>query len=436
MTRGWISGISLLVFFLAPRSGAGGEPSPPPGASPDTTQAGYLERLQEEDREFYSDELWQTSPALRDSAVGELETLGLDRYRDLSDSRRSALTFDLVFADDLIAYNRVEGVVAGLGVDVEHRRGARLDLQAAYATAPRKLRHRESLGIPLGWRLAWLEAGYADRVVPYGSNRPTANTLRALVAAYDEQDYLRERNLWAALDVPWSRDHRFRLTYEAARQTSRPARADFSILGNGDRLGANPPVDEGFDRAVILEVHLGSLVEARQEATLRHRVSGGGLGGDFTYVRTDIAASARRYLPGNHEVTLDVGGARTGGSPPRQALADVGGLSTVRGYPRRSLEGRTSAFARMEVLSGRDLLGLTGLRALEKLRLQFLAWGDAGRVWEGNSRDWVVSLGAGVQRYIGPLGRGSFIRLDTAFPVGPDRPANTVWYLRFNRALF
>ena len=73
---------------------------------------------------------------------------------------------------------------------------------------------------------------------------------------------------------------------------------------------------------------------------------------------------------------------------------------------------------------------------IRDLRLQLVPWADAGRVWEGNRDTWIYSAGAGIQRYLGPFGRGAYLRLDAALPLGPDRPEDLRWYLRFSRALF
>jgi outer membrane translocation and assembly module TamA len=92
--------------------------------------------------------------------------------------------------------------------------------------------------------------------------------------------------------------------------------------------------------------------------------------------------------------------------------------------------------ARAEVLLPYNLLGATGVSFLRDLRLQLVPWADAGRVWDGGSDAWIAAAGIGVQRYLGPFGSGAFLRLDAAFPTGPDRPEDVRFHLHFSRALF
>ena len=83
-----------------------------------------------------------------------------------------------------------------------------------------------------------------------------------------------------------------------------------------------------------------------------------------------------------------------------------------------------------------DLLSWTAVPVIQDLRLQLVPWADAGRVWDGNRNAWLSSAGVGIQRYMGPFGKGAYLRLDAAFPTGPDRSEDIRWYLRFSRALF
>lgn len=405
--------------------------APVPASVDSTAGEPLLQRLQEADRNLYPPELLETDPGLRDSSLAALDSLGLAGYEHRY--RGDALEAGLTVASSLITYNRVEALVAGLGLNLDARGGAHLNLQAAYATGPRKLRHLERLEVPV--RGLVLEGGYADRVVAYGSNTPTANGLRALVGSADEQDYLRRSGARAGVRRDGRHGSRVGAAYEAARDRSVERHTDFAFLGDSRLMGVNLPVAEGMTRSVVLEAAWGRLGDDRLHLDLRHRVAGGGLGGDFDFVRTDFHGSIRRYLPGNHEVVWDLALARAGGAPPVQELADVGGLCTVRGFDRRTRVGRTSLAARLELFPAFDPLG-AAVPALAKARLQFVPWADAGRVWDGNSDAWLTSAGIGVQHYIAPLEDAAYLRLDAAFPLGPDRPETVRFLLRFARALF
>jgi hypothetical protein len=432
---------STILFLVAP-PGVRGRPRPPDdreriGRSEEEEKS-YLDRLQEEDRRFFSDELLDIDPAIRDSALNTLTGVGFEEYLEQSRRRHPAIEYDLEAADDLMTYNRVEGPVIGLKSVLSHRRGASVEIQGAYATASEKLRHLEVLRYPITrGRRAWsVGVGYGDRVLPYGSNRPAGNTLRALFGSADEQDYLRSQAGWGIVTLRLEGILSLRAGYRGARETSIGVHTDFGLLGDHRLLARNAPVNEGYDRNVFVEGLWGSLTAGRQELAGRFQVSGGALGGDFTYTRTDLRASVRRYLLGNHELTADLALSRAGGVPPLQRLADVGGLSTVRGFDRRTRTGEASLSARLELLLPYNLPGMTGLSALRDLRLQLVPWVDAGRVWSGSSHAWLGACGFGIQRYLGPFGSGSFLRLDLAFPTGPDRNEDSRLYLHFWRGIF
>lgn len=433
----WLVASICCTLLIPPETAAATANKPVPGSgseAADTTQ-GYLEQLQLDDARFYPEDLLEIDFALRDSALAALDSLGFEAYQQRARSRSRVFDFDLNPAGRLMTYNRVEGLVAGLAADFSWSRWS-LDLQGAYATGPEKLRFLGALGAILAWGRLYGEVGYAERVVAYGSNRPTANSLRTLVGSADERDYLKSEGGWVWLRVPWRGGGNLGLGYEAKKESSVQAATTFAFLGNSARMGSNAAIESGYDRAVFLRGNLGSLEEDRREVSFEYRIAGGGLGGDFIYTRVDAGASARRYLLADHELVITAGFSRVGGSPSLQQVPDVGGLSTVRGFSRRTLLGKSAISARVELLVPYDFLAWTTVPVIRDLRLQFVPWADGGRVWDGNRNTWITSAGAGVQRYLGPFGKGAYLRLDAAFPTGPDRPDEIRWYLRFSRALF
>jgi len=206
------------------------------------------------------------------------------------------------------------------------------------------------------------------------------------------------------------------------------------VFGNLDQ--PNPAVDQGALRSIDLELEAGSISDAREHLLLDYRIAGGGLGGDFTFTGLEASGQARRYLVGGTEALLSLRYEDTGGSPPLQYLADEGGLSSVRGWMRSTLLGRSGFDTRLEIYLPVDPLALTRVPLLERAHIQPVLWSDAGRVWNGNSDLWITSLGFGLQRYIGPFGPAANLRLDFAFPTGPSRPDDLHVYLWFREALF
>jgi hypothetical protein len=436
--------MALLTAVLVAWSGPASAQAP---ALSDTLQPGsLLERLQREDRSFYSDEIVELDRALADSGLATLDSLGFEAFEreTLKGARRSGLSFG--FATELGLYNRVEGGIAGAGMRlrVPVVTGPELRLQGGYASGPRKFRHYESLRVPLSlrYRAPAVEAGYADRAVRYYADEGGEDLLTAFFGSDAEENYLHRRGGWLAFSWEGSPVGRWSLRAEAAKEDTVRRRTDYGLFGGKRDMSPNLPVDEGRDRAIEGAWALGSVLSGRQQIALRHRVAGGMLGGDFAYSRFAATVSARRFLPWNHEAILDLTHVRVGGRPPEQRLADLGGLGTVRGFLPRSRVGTESLRARLEVQVPYDVFKRARVPLLRKAGLQLVPWADAGRTWGEDpasgdgSGTWLTSAGLGVQKLLGPFGEASFLRLDVAVPMGPERPDDVRAYLYFARGLF
>ncbi len=396
-----------------------------------------LKKLQRDDTSQFESDVTAFDAAFRDSVLAALDSLGIDEFRKQNRRRpwRLGLSFDL--ATRLWDYNRSEGFVFGGGMTLEPLGidGPWLQLQGAYASGSEKFRHYEGLSIPLaphGYLTA--QVHYEDRVMPYGGNRPTANSVRALIGAEDAQDYLRRRGGGAYLVSRPQRYVRVSAGYEASKQTNVPLTTKFALFG-GDLPRINRPVREGIERAAVLGARVGDLESALWQVTVAHRIAGGALAGDFTFNRTDVDYAVRRYLA-RHELVLQGGWARTGGNVPEQAAADLGGVEMVRGFDRRTQVGTSELHARLEYLVPYDVFRAAKIPLLRRARLQLVPWADAGRTWGGTRESWLTSAGIGLQYFLGPFGRASFLRLDTSFPMGPDRPQDVRVDLRFAAGLF
>jgi len=421
----------LVWFFLFWAMAAGARAQTAPG---DSVTESLHERLRRQDEARYDPELLQTDSALRDSLLTSLDSLGLAGARE---KRPFPLRVGFNPALGLWTYNRVEGFLLAAGVDLEGRRVQEpwMQLQGGYAFGSEKFRYRGILRLPLGPEAWGFDARmqFEDRVVPYGSNRPLWNGLRAFVGGEDARDYM--GRLGGSAFLRWRRWRSLQLTvgYEAAEESSVSATTEFALLGN--MAPDNLPIQDGTDRAIVGTLRLGSLVHHLARLDVEHRVAGGGLGGSFTYNRTDANLAARRYF-WRQEFVLQLRYVRTAGTVPVQRLADVGGLSTVRGWRKRAQVGESSFDARLEYLVPYDLFRGTRVPLLRRMRLQLAPWADAARTWDGPSDSWIYAAGLGIQHFLGALGEPTYLRLDVAFPMGPERSRDVRLELHFVRGVF
>ncbi len=102
-------------------------------------------------------------------------------------------------------------------------------------------------------------------------------------------------------------------------------------------------------------------------------------------------------------------------------MADIGGLTELRGFDPRFRVGRSSFSGRLEMRIPYDFLSHAPIPGLRSTHLQFVPWVDSARIFDGEGEEWNTSVGLGIQRFLGFFGRASNLRLDLAAPLGPDR---------------
>jgi hypothetical protein len=385
-----------------------------------------LARLQQEDDAAYSGEVDITNHAFIDSTAAMHDSLGVAGLKGgpplYGDAWR--LDFDPHITD--WDYNRVEGFLFGGGGSFGRAdERAKLEAFGGYATASEKFRWRAKFKAEFPRTEHKLAAfvSFRDYVDPFGSNRIALNSLRAFVGGADEQDYLHRTGGGAGLELtPWDDVH-FAVGYEGRRERSIGQDADFSFWGDLDK--PNPAIDEGDEHAAVASFELGG--RRWLNAQLTQRLAGGSLGGDFRYARTDLMLHVRGFILGRQEFEATLQGVATADAPPFQQLADVGGLSTVRGYERRTHVGEHSFAARVEYMFPYDIFASTKIPLVEDLGVQLIPWGDAARVGDGDSNDWITSVGFGLQRYLWPVSNAANVRLDFAWPIDNTKDDFTVY---------
>ncbi len=146
--------------------------------------------------------------------------------------------------------------------------------------------------------------------------------------------------------------------------TARWSQDEFSSLDSqvdwipvGNRLArktfrVNPAVDEGKANSLRLDIQVDNRDHRRwhrREWLVNSMVEQGGgrLGGDFTFRR--VLLEMRRYLEdGESELDLRLRLGRGSGELPRQYLYNLGGYSTLRGYPHKAFSGDRMALLNIE----------------------------------------------------------------------------------------
>lgn len=384
-----------------------------------------LAQLQQEDDAAYPSEAMATEAQFTEATLARHDSLGLAGIAGEGPSLYG--TDWKLGANPALTrwdYNRVEGFLFGGEVTLGQADESLAELSAfgGYATGSEEFRYAIEARAPIPSTSSKLSlaAWYRDHAEPFGSNRIALNSVRAFVGGADEQDYLHRLGGGTKVAFDPSDALRFELGFEASEVATVATTEDFSIFG--DMNQPNPVVEEGDERDVVASVRVRA--PDWLDIDLSYRTAGGSLGGDFRFNRADMTVHAFRYLAGRHGLDVTLKGVTTGDAPPLQYLADIGGLSTVRGYDRRFHVGEHSFAARLEYPVPYDLFAMSRIPLLRSTHVQWLPWFDAGRVGDGDSRDWMSAAGIGLQRYIGPFGEAANVRLDVAFPF--DSPTDDV----------
>jgi hypothetical protein len=419
-----MKGLFLLLCFFA----LAGSVQAQPAAQDTVSGPALLEQLQKEDKDYFIQDIWDFDLEWEDSLKAVLDSVGLDSLRDQIDRAKPWFSKEFSYNKHTLSYNRVEGFVPGVSGDFKFGRTQRMIVhgEGAYAFASKKVRYDTHVR----WRIGdvGFQVGYADQVVPFGNNRVHGNSVRAFVGGSDDQDYLRSTGGRAGFGLSgnkWSLSS----AYRARKERSVGANTEFALFGK--MRDPNPEIDEGVDRQVYVTGHLGSYSRDRIRLEATHRVSGGALGGDFIYNRADMDLRVRQYVIASHEVTLRARGTAASSNAPSQRKADMGGIDLVRGFRRGTRVGDQSAAGRLEYFIPYDVFRRAKVPILKGAGLQLVPWADAGRTWNGDNDTWLTSAGLGVQIFLAPFRYFSYLRLDVAVPMGPDRPDDARVFIRF-----
>lgn len=216
------------------------------------------------------------------------------------------------------------------------------------------------------------------------------NTLALLLFRRDYRDYFEREGMGAYLS--WRIPDFSTLSLHLRSDDYRTLATQWgtrSWLNRRDPLRANPAVDEGEIRAIVVRLERLAHRTHRTRAGFYHWIemehAGGGLEGDFEYVR--LLADGRSVFRLSPAATLSlrgVAGTAWDGAVPSQKLFYLGGPDGLRAHEFGAFRGAQLALAQAEYSvslwqldhGGRD----TGLEAL--------AFVDVGRAWSSGTGRW------------------------------------------------
>lgn len=289
-----------------------------------------------------------------------------------------------------------------------------------------------------GVRLGPLTVAHAREVYAYGSGGMPGNSFLALTAGKDWNDWYRAEGWSADVALPTGR-LKLLVGGAAQDQESLANATDFTLFERGDPFRPNPAIDDGSVRWVHVAAAAGNAEEGRLAGSLVTAVSGGGLGGDFSFNRTRAEVTARQRLWFGDEARVRLTAGDVAGDPPFQSLYHLGGTKTLRGYDVNEIPARRFAHLALDYKLGTNLLGYVPF--VRRFRLQPVPFLDSAGIFRLQARDgtrivpedplWRFSTGVGVlYNPLGlPGGRGQ-ARLEIARRLDRSDDAVT-WRLGF-----
>ena len=349
------------------------------------------------------------------------------------------------------AFNRADGPVWGGEMWIgEPRLWGRLGGEVGYAAGPNrwlgKGYYRYAMRRHDVWWSLSLEGGRASAAMNRDHPDVRLATLRALYNGNDRKQYFRRDGARARLireAVTW----RAVLGYRDMLESPLVTTTTWNLRGQVPAVTVNLPAALGRVRELELDA-AWRMPRVPLTGEVEHQTSGSGIGSDFEYRRYRLALSGdfglgrmASFVP---QLTY---GRLTGRATPQESFY-LGGSSTLRSLPGDSRGGSGIALARLDVIGTADLLRLAHVPHPDAFPLQAGLFAGIGAVWGvdpyggppragvdwPNGGDWASEAGASLLYQPGIPDPTGFIRLNFAFPLGPDRE-NSRFTLSYSRAL-
>ena len=415
--------MALLACGLAASTPANA--SDPASAAPDSTLDGFLDQLADSTSQYFGVTAAPADTAGLDSALA----YGLAHPHAPRARLRPSFNPDFSF-------NRVDGPVYTLGARLGRASEVgELRAGASYASGPNDVlwqAHWTKLfgGEDGPWRFSaggGLETETLDREPP----NMWLVAASAFLIGNDSQHYLRSEGFGCELQRELS-FARLGVRYRDMDESPIATSAGWNLFHRPLSPYDNLPAFRG--RARELEYAANLRVDPLPiEAEAIYQTSGHGIGSDFEYRRTRVAASGNLGVgPWATLVPQVLYGRLTGQAVP-QASFYLGGPNSLRSLPSGARGGTDYTLARIELIGADDVLETLHIPHPAFLPLQLGAFAGAGAVWGedpfgGPTRSggawpdashWVSEAGVSVIYQPGIPNPTSLVRLHCAWPLGP-----------------
>lgn len=423
MIRGIVSALALLLVLL-----------PIPAARAQQANGDSLMKV-------YLGTLADSTDAWFGTSAAPLDTAGLDSALAVGlargPGRRARVRTRLEFSPAL-GYQRADGAQLGGAVALRGPFDLRLRGQLQGTTGSHDV---------LGWvrvgrtwrggswrsRLVWtLRAGRTSEAFERERREDALNILHAIWGD-DRHDYLRRDGIETALDLSAANAHAG-LTWRDQLESGLVTTSRWTLTGGGPELPTNRAPRQGRMRE--WGVTLGGtlpLTRLRLEGTAVS--SDPALGSDASYRRLRVVLGGD--LPWGRHLGFvpQVSYGRLWGEAVPQAAFFLGGTHSLRTLDRNAVTGTGHLFARGELVLADDLRRLLHLPLPAWLPLQASAFTASGAMWGHDATgltptptrrdgprpaEWRSEVGAGLSWRPGVPRPDTYVRLEAAWPIGPD----------------
>ncbi|MEO6590984.1 MAG: hypothetical protein ABIO52_01555 [Gemmatimonadaceae bacterium] len=292
----------------------------------------------------------QLGEATTTVSSGDFDDVAPDAWKATGSSRVELVPTNW---DNLVRYNRVEGLFTGAELNVRMRsQFPGLSYGGAFGWAWTEKTLKGALHASLKRNLNTYAVGAErslastnDFVLP-GEGK--SDGINGLIASFDDFDYVDRRSAVATVSHIVGFLDNALITAQAGAGSDRNeiARLDRGIFAGG-HFRPNRGVDEGSYALGVLEAELHpsaseEFVQPGFGAHVRYEAGRGGL----NWQRTDVGLSGREYW-GPILLSLHAdGGIVTGKSIPPQKLFELGGSSILPGYSYKEFAGNQSLLFR------------------------------------------------------------------------------------------